>query len=577
MGTRAYSLNSRIFIFLILLILLSSSGIALMVRSQDGLTLASTQIREVLLPTSRILEQAQTELDLQIQELRLLSTLRGTVTPPTVPPGTVSANPPIHPSSPPSGRQDSKLLGLSPSVRALLNMQSSPLFPQVLAPLIDPWAATARSYQEKISALPSLPEAVRELQDLREKTRILHRAVQREFSVQLLSLSNSARSHLSLWAIALGLQTLAGLAFVLLVWRWMSPLVHIRRWLEAALVDSSRRILDTAPPRSVSGAGLFTPPAEVQDLAEAFRGLVGRFRDQARELDARSAKTFEDERAMALLFAGLHHMTRHNQELLGELIKREKLASMSEMAAQLAHEIRNPLNSLNLKLELLRDELPEALRPRLDSVLGEIDRLDALTESHLRTTRQRLHATESPEAEGNTSVNELAASVLEVFRDEAAAAGITMTVAPSEELRSSVPANVLKAVLVNLVKNSLEAFPVTTGTNDDAHLRQIRVEIAARPVSEGWALHVLDTGCGFPNSGKDFAIRSFSTTKAEGSGLGLSTSRSMLEAYGVRLEIDSTGTSAPWRTRVTLWAPPEAVSQPIANAPRANPLQSEPA
>jgi signal transduction histidine kinase len=541
---RAYSLNSRIFIFLILLILLSSSGIALMLRSQDGLSLASAQIREVLLPTSRILEQAQTELDLQIQELRLLTTLRRSTNAEAQEAGAV-----------PPGRQDSRLLGLSPSVRALLNMQSTPLFPQVLAPLIEPWAQSARAYQERSESLPSLEAAVRDLQELREKTRILQRAVQREFSVQLLSLSNSAHSNLVLWAVALVLQTAAALVFVLLVWRWMSPLERIRVWLEDSF--SSRRLLDTAPPRSVAGSGLLSPPAEVQGLVEAFRGLVGRFREQAHELDARSAKTLEDARAIALLFAGLHQMTRHNQELLGELIKREKLASMSEMAAQLAHEIRNPLNSLNLKLELLRDELPAEQQARVDAVLGEIDRLDALTESHLRTTRQRVAAAEAFEAEHPASVLESTAATLEIFRDEAAARGIALGEARGPEISSTLPANVLKAVLVNLLKNALEA-------HDGAPVGERRVLVETEIHSGGeWSLHVLDTGRGFPVEEGRFRVESFRTTKPEGSGLGLATSKSMLEAYGARLEIQPG--PAGWSTRVSLRAP----ASTLAKAPDA--------
>lgn len=541
--SKAYSLNSRIIIFLILLIFLSSTGIVFMIRSQDELSLASTQIREALLPTSRILEQAQTELDLQIQELRLLKTLRA-----NSPASDAASNQPV---SHPPGRQDFKLLGLSPSVRAFLNMQSSPLFPRVLSPMIAPWAASARAYQEKSANFQSVDEATHDLIELRERTRLLQRVVQREFSVQLLSLSNAARSNLLWWAMALTLQTAAALVFVTLVWRWMRPLVRIRHWLEDSTKDSSRRILDTAPPRSVASSGPLSPPAEVQDLVEAFRGLIGRFREQARELDARSAKTLEDERAIGLLFAGLAQMTRHNQELLGELIKREKLASMSEMAAQLAHEIRNPLNSLNLKLELLRDELPEAIRPRVDAVLGEIDRLDALTESHLRTTRQRLVAVESPETEGDVAVGEVAASALDVFRDEAQAAGVELQLETLPTLRTHIPASVLKAVLVNLVKNSLESF-----FDNEEGERRVRLESQVYP-SGDWALHVFDTGAGFADQGRGFSIQSFQTTKPEGSGLGLATSKSMLEAYGARLEIESTPRPG-WSTRVSIRAPASA-------------------
>ena len=287
------------------------------------------------------------------------------------------------------------------------------------------------------------------------------------------------------------------------------------------------------------GSGLLAPPFEIQSLVEALRFHVEKFKDQSSELVRRSDRIQETERAMGTLFSGLQYLVRHNEALLEELIKKEKLASMSEMAAQLAHEIRNPLNSLNLKLELLREELEPIHQEQLDKVLGEIDRLDALTESHLRTTRTRLQQgsrnSELQDALKPSKLLHLVTESIETLRPEIEAAGIEIEFsftadAPSPEVL--IPGNVVKASLVNLLKNSKEAL-------DDSATNPRRIRIDLKSENASWALWVSDTGCGFPQDFLGSPIESFRTTKSSGSGLGLSTTEQMLKAFDVEVQIES--------------------------------------
>jgi two-component system sensor histidine kinase HydH len=498
--------------------LTSSLGLALMALSQDELSKATARIRELLLPGARLVENAKREIDLQIQELSLVAAYQGG-------------------ESAEIREHQRPLLRLSPSVQSLLRLHSSPLFPGALENLFDPWMQSVRTHQERTASFATFQDAVNSLTELRTKTALLHRAVDREFSVQLLNQSESSRAYLRYWAYALVLGFICSIAFVLLTWRWIAPLGRMSAWLEGG--DNA-----SPPPASALGTGLAAPPSEVQDLVEALRRHLMRFQEQARELERRAEKLADNERAASTLFAGYAHLVRHNEELLEELLKKERLASMSEMAAQLAHEIRNPLNSMSLKLEVLREDLPAGQRPVLDRVLDEIDRLDALTESHLSRTRSTLRGggaslplSEADGCELGALARETIDLVSASFREKQVSLSFD---APNDQVSLDVPKTILKSALINLLRNAEDAV----GESLERH-----VHVRASAQGGNWRLEVLDTGCGFPEDFLAQPIESFRTSKDGGSGLGLATTQKMLEAYGIRLEIGR-ASSRPWVTSV---------------------------
>ncbi len=557
---RVLSLTSRLVLFLLALLVVSTLGVWLMIAAQERLSSTANRIHEVLLPTSRLVEQAERELDLQIHELRWLSTSQKELNP----------------------ESQAKLIGLSPSVQALLNLQAGPFFPDFLAPLLSPWAQTARAYNSDRPRLVEVNIVLARLMELRDRTRLLSRAVKRESSLQILLLSNSSRENLVIWGGVLLLQALLAMFLVVLVWRWTNPLLGLRSWL---VNDRDESFLTRAPPRSVAGSGLLSPPLEVQSLVESFRGLIGRLQVQARELEARTSRIQADERASITLFAGLGHLVRHNESLMQQLVSKEKLASMGEMAAQLAHEIRNPLNSLNLKLELLRESLEDdELRRQLDAVLGEIDRLDALTESHLRTTRARIANAADPAhpevlpttiagSENESLPEEVAFSVLETLKPELERRGVEAHVEfrgpPHAKL--PIPRNVLKAVLLNLVKNAAEAFDGVAAASP-----RLLVQIHVDGSSGRWEILVSDNGQGFPDDfkGKDF--QAFQTTKDRGSGLGLATSQSMLRAFEAALEVVDSPASSAFRSTVRVGGTLRQAAPIGVSSVEANPEETRP-
>lgn len=509
-------------VFLALLVVLAGASLVLLNESQERLAEASNRIQRALLPSSRLLEQARTELELQIQELVILHR-EGEVT-----------------------AKDLARLRLTPAVKSLTVLQGNPLFPRLLLPLFKPWTELAGRYEREMPVMKSFAEAVPLLRELRNHTILLQRAVDRELTMQLLTVSKTGQEKLAAGTAALLLALLCSIAFVFLSRVWMAPLARITHWTRLNAADGSTSLAAAYPPPLPAAGGLLAPPAEVQDLSESVRALHHRIRNQSEEIENRAKKTAENERAVVTLLAAFQHLIRHNEELLAALLRKERLASMGEMAAQLAHEIRNPLNSLNLKLELLRESLAAPEQAQLDKVLTEIDRLDALTESHLRTTRALLDnqkPASAHDAETTERVDLVARDVIEACEPELHARGAEITLRTTgERLESPLPPNVLKAVLWNVLKNASEALEGLNGG---------RIEVLVDAESAPVRIRVRDTGCGFPAEWLEQEPRAFLTTKSAGSGLGLLTSRRMLAPYGYTLAIRSPA-DENYATEVTL-------------------------
>lgn len=512
-----------------MLLLMSLLGLTLINTSQDRIATTSTQIRQVLLPAGRLFEEAKGELDLQSQELALLSGSKGKSV---------------------IELQDLGLLRLGPAVKSLVQLHESPLVPHVVRPLMDPWIKSVQEYNEQLTSIHDLSDAIARLKTLRQKTHLLQRAIDRELSLQLLRLSESIHESAGWWSAALVVTLLSMLAFVGLLWKWMAPLEKMQEWLmHYRKIDGESSFLAAPPPPSVLGTGPLSPPSEVQDLVEALRFHLQTFKDLAKELKIKSEKNAETERAIGTLFAGFQYLLRNNQALLDELIQKEKLASMGEMAAQLAHEIRNPLNSLNLKIELLREDVGPAQQRQIDKVIGEIDRLNALTESHLLATRQHVFQ-KSPHVIEKTKPFDVIHSTCDLFAPTFAEKHVTLQIedmSPHAELEINLPPELLKACLINLLKNALEAC-------EESSVPAQKIKICCGQTAERVQITVLDTGVGFTEAWMERPFQLFHSAKKSGTGLGLHSSLKSLAPFGFSIHVNQDLTSG-FNTSVSLSGP----------------------
>lgn len=229
----------------------------------------------------------------------------------------------------------------------------------------------------------------------------------------------------------------------------------------------------------------------------------------------------------------------------------ERLAEIGSMTGGLAHEIRNPLSTIALNAQLLREGIADLRadddeRARLDrriaSLLRETERLRGILEDFLQFAGEL--RIEPVEQDVNAIVEELA----DFFAAQAEADGVRMRVqlAPGR-LPATVDAAHLKQALLNLMLNAVQAMRAWNGPRE-LLLRTSVVEPPSRaparrdqptrPARE-IVIHVIDTGPGIPPEVMARLFQPYFSTKAGGTGLGLATSRRIIEAHGGRLEVHS--------------------------------------
>jgi len=214
-------------------------------------------------------------------------------------------------------------------------------------------------------------------------------------------------------------------------------------------------------------------------------------------------------------------------------LQSERLAVVGSMAAKLAHEIRNPLGTVKLNLDLLGDEVgqlgpgssvsTDEAKALLKAVNSEIRRMERLAEDYLQFSRlPKLNR--KPIA-----LNELLLRELEFLAPMLSAAQVGLTT----DFDSTMPAiqadpDQLWQAVLNLIRNAMEAMP-RTGT------------LTLRTANEDGevALHVTDTGKGMNEEEWSQIFRPFFTTKPSGTGLGLTLVQQIIVEHGGRIECSS--------------------------------------
>lgn len=221
---------------------------------------------------------------------------------------------------------------------------------------------------------------------------------------------------------------------------------------------------------------------------------------------------------------------------LGEEVKRsQRLASLGEMAAGIAHEVRNPLNSIRGFTQLLQ----EAARKRGDAegveyttiVIEEVDRINAIVQDLLDFSRQRELSMFS------LNLKELVESVVRQVQGEAAEAGVSVTMGASPSSMVSVMGNAdkLRQLLLNLIRNAIQACA------EGGHV-ELSLDIAPHPskVYREALVRVRDDGVGIPPDVIEKIFDPFFTTKDVGTGLGLAICQKIAEQHAGRIEVTST-------------------------------------
>ncbi len=283
----------------------------------------------------------------------------------------------------------------------------------------------------------------------------------------------------------------------------------------------------------------------------------------------RARKVRREELILLQVLASQCGVALENRRLIDEKRRLDRLAALGEMAANVAHEVRNPLASIKTSMQLLMDELrdegaeqragaagddgqSEWIQESIGVVLKEVERLDAIVRDLLLFARPRqLHRMPC-------NLVELCERVLHLIQAQCSEANVGIQRVYEEVPLLRVDAAQIEQVLLNLYMNALQAMPdggtltvacrtLAADVPDDGESKETAggerdagEAMAVCPLDERvmlsapqWVeIAVSDTGSGIPPDRLERIFQPFFTTKAHGIGLGLAITRRLVEDHG---------------------------------------------
>jgi len=242
---------------------------------------------------------------------------------------------------------------------------------------------------------------------------------------------------------------------------------------------------------------------------------------------------------LGLAFIYVLRLLRLTRRIEAEAQDQQRLSYIGLLSSGIAHEVKNPLNSIQMNLQLLEEEAasgttPERLHTWIEPIQREIRRLERLVNDFLLYARP-LTATAQP-----VRVQPVLESIAGLVAEEARQRGVRIAVEVPKDLPVlTTDESLLRTALMNLVFNAVQALD-GGGT------------VTLRASAEGMVVRfeVTDDGPGIPADRREQIFEIFFTTKAGGTGLGLPIARRIVEALGGTLSLEEGEPGA--RFRVTL-------------------------
>jgi two-component system sensor histidine kinase HydH len=208
--------------------------------------------------------------------------------------------------------------------------------------------------------------------------------------------------------------------------------------------------------------------------------------------------------------------------------RRERLSELGDLAAGVAHEIRNPLNAISIAAQRLLGEFePRANAEEFESfvlqIRSEANRLNEIVTRFLSMAKGGGHG------QGRMNVSRVVEETVKLFSIGLDKQSISVKAEIDPDIRASVSEDRLKQLVLNLVKNGVEACGDAGGT----------VTVKLRQENGQVLLSVTDTGSGVPEAIQGKVFRPYFSTKEKGTGLGLSIAHQIVEEFHGQIEVFS--------------------------------------
>jgi signal transduction histidine kinase len=274
-----------------------------------------------------------------------------------------------------------------------------------------------------------------------------------------------------------------------------------------------------------------------QENAEYQRSLEKKVEERTHDLR-------ESENRYRELFQETRHAYEELQKAQERLIQSERLAAVGELAARVAHGIRNPLSAISNSTGVLRRDLDLEGDDRrlLEVVYNESQRLADMVTDFLKFARPK-----PPQKSSQSLVEILDDLILLLTEDERVKNRVTVVKSYEEDLpHVEADEAQIRDALWNLLVNGVEAMPqggsLHIGLRGTRQLEPESVEIS-----------ITDGGSGIPPEEKERVFQPFHTRKAEGTGLGLAIVQRVVEGHRGSIELDSTpGKGSTFTVRLPL-------------------------
>lgn len=312
---------------------------------------------------------------------------------------------------------------------------------------------------------------------------------------------------------------------LLMLWmgeRALRPVDHLRKMVKQI---TERGALTSEEKADLPQASLFHKD-EVSELAREFHQMATSLIEREKMIESQKDR-LEEQNKMLLQMS----------ELQKRLQEAEHLAGIGRLSAQVAHEVGNPLHSIGLEAELAIDLLQEIskseensartihLRQSLQSILASVERLKKITQNYLRLSKGNVQVRK-------VNFSEIIENALATYANSIQQAGARIrwfypeNFKSEEKLIVNVDSGLLEQAFGNLIRNSLQAMEGLAG-------REGRIDIQVSLAGDSKLMvQFFDNGRGVSNADQANIFKPFFTTKADGTGLGLSFVKKVFTDHG---------------------------------------------